>query len=363
MKYPDRIQAALLLSSRFEGLDAIAQEFVRLAEMKSGAKFTSVEHKPGVFLRLFNDAEDLAVSLEYVDGPAQNTLFAHALASPVTDLTSTDMDERIGSACSHILLEATHDALGGLEASPKIAAMMQQLGTAPHSATASAFNQRMETLATMARIACAHTAPNAVHWAQSNQLFETQAFEKVAAIGYPGPLGVHPMLFGEAPEVGLRTFGARHWLGREILVPPTALPWNAAYDSALDFIALAASDDGYVIPDGDTFGPEDESEVWRVHHREADISDAANDDCDASGGPAPIFELVPLRHDACAFLDEEYARETSVLMTRQPRGAAAGPEPLPKVESEDASCLAELEAALAEGIAEAAATPPETAPT
>jgi hypothetical protein len=58
---------------------------------------------------------------------------------------------------------------------------------------------------------------------------------------------------------GLRTFGARHWLGREILIRPSVLPWAANLETIFAFLRLATMPGGYVIPDGDSFGPEDRS--------------------------------------------------------------------------------------------------------
>jgi hypothetical protein len=366
MMHPNRIQAALLLPGRFEALDAVARDFMRIAAMKSGAIFHTSEHRPGQFLRLFGGGEDLMLTFEYVDAPPpQPEIFTEALASPVTSLFCPDMAERVKSASSHILLEVSHGTLAPLGDEPQIDTLLQATEAAPASAPsnpAKAFTNRLDTLATMARVACDNARPSAVHWAQSNQLLAPDLFEEHAAIGFPGPLSIHPLLFGKPPEIGLRTFGVRHWLGREIRVPASALPWEAAYQTLIDFVALAASEDGYIIPDGDTFGPEDESEIWRVQHCDeasaTEASSAANDDADASGGSVPLYELTPLRHDPCAFISEDFARECSVTMTRAPRNDRE-PEPLPEVASEEASCLAELQAALAEGRAEAAANPPE----
>lgn len=382
MKYPNRIQAALLLDARFEELDALARDFARIAEMKSGATFNVPEHHPGAFVRMFGGSDDLMLTFEYIDSPPNTSLFASALASPVTSIRSPDMPDRIGRARSHILLEVSHGAMGGVEEDPKIAPMMHDVGISGSSTNAAAFERRLEALALMARVATDHVTPSAIHWTQSNQLLEPDAFEAMAARGFPGPLAIHPLLFGDdkpaeaGAQIGLRTFGARHWLGREIVVPPTSLPWSAAYQTVLVFCAMATMEDGYIIPDGDTFGPpppegEEPGEVWRVQHHDLDQDAPANDDTDARGGPVPVYELVPLRHDECNFVAEEYAREASVLCTREPK-----PKPAPKAEDaadggdaagdaslkEEASSLAELEAALAEGRAEAAANPPDPLP-
>ncbi|MEO1731100.1 MAG: hypothetical protein AAFR64_10200 [Pseudomonadota bacterium] len=384
MKYPNRVQAVILLETRFEGLDAVVRDFERIIEMKSGATFTTSEHRPGAYVRLFGGGEDLALTFEYVEGPPDLSLFQTALASPVTSILCPDMDDRVKLTANHILLDVAHGPLGVVDGQQPIAALIEQLGSEGSKAQSEAFTHRLEMLATMTRIACDATTPCAVHWIQSNQLLDPETFESAASAGFPGPLAIHPMLFTEqaadeedsdqAPSLtGLQTFGARHWLAREIRVPATALPWSAAYQTLLSFSAMSASAGTDLIADGDTFGPEDGSEVWRVHHLDSEPGTAhpedadADADADAAAEPVPFIELVPLRHDACAFVSEDFAREASVTLVRKPRkqtpDGEPSPEPLPEIVSEEESCLAELEAALAEGIAEAAANPPEPLPT
>ena len=394
MKYPHRLQAVLLLETRFDGLDAVVRDFERIIQMKSGASFTTSEHKPGTFLRLCDGGDDLTLTFEYVEGPPDPSLFQSALASPVTAILCPDIDARINQSCTHILLDVTQGDMGAIDDQQPISALIQQLSNEGSKAQSEAFTHRLETLATMARIACDAITPCAVHWTQSDQLFDAETFENAASAGFPGPLTIHPILFTEdAPQdetqgetqdetademalemadddrtlTGIRTFGARHWLAREIRVPATKLPWSAAYQTLLSFCAMSASDAANLIADGDTFGPEDGSEIWRVHHRNPErATGGAGHGADMTGDPVPIIELVPLRHDACAFVSEDYASQASVTMERKPRrqpvDGEPSSEPFPEIVPEEASCLAELEAALAEGIAEAAANPPEPLP-
>src|SRR5947209_12866193 len=85
---------------------------------------------------------------------------------------------------------------------------------------------------------------------------------------------------------GLVTFGAAAFIGREIRVRPTAVPWGDVYQHVLGFIALAMHKDGYVIPDGDTFSDESDSFCYRVHHTAEHLDNA--------GRPIPCYELQPL---------------------------------------------------------------------
>ncbi|MDJ0979786.1 MAG: hypothetical protein QNI87_14775 [Erythrobacter sp.] len=386
MKFPNRIQAALLLDARFEGLDAVTRDFARIVEMKSGATFNVSEHRPGAFARLVGGGEDLILTFEYVESPASPQLFANALASPVTTLRVPDMKARIEFARSHIALEVAHGAFAAVGEEARMASTFATLDPAQSEAGAAAFVSRLETLALMARVATDCVTPSAIHWAQSDQLFDPETFEEQAREGFPGPLAIHPVLyangadepdpgsFESGAEIGLRTFGARHWLGHEVTVRPTALPWAAAYQSVLAFCAFAASRDVGSIGDGDTFSPapsraqdsgeesgEESGEIWTVRRHQADPNDAATGPGDALGGPVPVYELVPLRHDACAFIADDYAREANVLCQRTPK-AKAKTDSASIDEDTEVSCLAELEAALAEGRAEAAANPPAPLP-
>ncbi|MEL6485548.1 MAG: hypothetical protein AAFQ13_00190 [Pseudomonadota bacterium] len=389
MKYPNRIQAAVLLDARFEDLDEVSRGFVRLCEMKSDAAFTIAEHHPNRFVRLTGGSDNLMVSFEYVNAPPAQGVLEAALNSPVTSLLSPGLPERVAAAPAHILLEVSPSVIAAV-ANP------QALQTEATDLDAHAFHQRLDTLSLMVRMTIDHTIPCAVHWTQSDQLLDPETFEGMATIGFPGPLAIHPRLFGvlgaddeatqedasTAPqEVGILTFGAAHWLGRELRVAPSPVPWTAAYETLLAFCKLATTQGGYIIPDGDTFGPEDGSEVWRIHHREAE----GKPDGEPDAGPA-LYELVPLRHDACHFIAEDFAKSSSVLSVRQPKtpNEEQGPEdqqpedqqakdqpndhsdiqPSPGGDEalEEASLLAELKAALEEGRAEAAANPPEPLP-
>ncbi|MEL6738081.1 MAG: hypothetical protein AAFO28_04080 [Pseudomonadota bacterium] len=360
MKYPNRIQAAVLLDARFEDLDEVSRGFTRLCEMKSDAAFTIAEHHPNRFVRLTGGSDNLMASFEYVNAPPANGVLEAALKSPVTSLHSPGLPDRVAAAPAHILLEVSPSVIGAVTEPQGIPAKPADLG-------AHAFHQRLDTLSLMVRMTIDHVTPCAVHWTQSDQLLDPETFEGMATIGFPGPLAIHPRLFGavggddddaredadsDAPhEVGILTFGAAHWLGRELRVPPSTIPWTAAYETLLAFCELATTQDGYVTPDGDTFGPEDASEVWRVHHVDAEDQPAAT---------GPLYELVPLRHDACQFIAEDFARSSSVLCVRQPKDHS-DTQPCSDGDEapEEASLLAELKAALQEGRAEAAANPPE----
>ncbi len=76
-------------------------------------------------------------------------------------------------------------------------------------------------------------------------------------------------------------------------------------------VALAPG--GYVIPDGDTFGPEDRSLSYRVlHHDEGAMIGAV----DPTPADMPLYELVPLKHLAHGFVSPEHVPDDRVIDDR-----------------------------------------------
>lgn len=372
MLYSNRLQAALLFDRSVGDLEAMMRDFLRIEGMKSGTSFHLSEDNPGRFYRLFAGEEELMLTFEYLDVPAVSQVFHGALSSAYTGIVTPDIRDRIARAQSHILLEVSHGVLGGVDADPQFAAMFDAIGRPREGATQAQFERRLAVLALMTRIASDYAVPLAVHWTQSDVLLSGELFDSLAASGTaPGPLHIHPFLFGPPPApgepalVGIRTFGARHWLGREIIVQPNALPWAANFETIFAFLKVATMPGGYIIPDGDTFGPEDRSQSYRVIHHDAgaDIGYAEPEAADL-----PMYELVPLKHTEYGFVAAEHVPDANAFEDR-----AFPPEIMP--EDQDAKAALANEWAekrkLAEGIGgrfevrkvgEGDAVPPPPAP-
>lgn len=320
MLYPNRLQAALLFDRPIHDLEAIMRQFARIEGMRSGADFNISEANPGRFYRLYGGSEELMVTFEYVDRPCDTRLFAPALSSPFTRIVTPDIAERIGRSHSHILLEVSHGVFAGVEEDPKIAAMFDAIGRPRSGASQPQFERRLAVLALMGRIAIEYAMPLAVHWTQTDHLMRGEIFDGLAQSGeMPGALHIHPFLFGpraaadEDALVGIRTFGARHWLGREVIVQPNVLPWMANLETIMAFVRVATMPGGYVIPHRDTFGPEDKSQSFRVLHHDAgdDIGYAEPEPADL-----PLYELVPLKHLEHNFIAPEHVPDNRVVDDR-----------------------------------------------
>ncbi|HEY0621739.1 hypothetical protein [Sphingomonas sp.] len=304
MQFPNDIQTALLFDRRVDDLEHIVREFMRVEGMRSGAQFNVPEAKPGAFYRLFG-GDELMLTFEYLDHPANMEVFRPSLTSAVTGILCPDIRERLMRNRAHILINVSHGVLGN---SPELTRLMATIGRPMEGASLPQFVRRLEIAALASRIALDHVPAQAVHWVQSDQLIPGEKFDAYAGAPPPGPLHIHPFLFGDAAagKVGIRTFGARHFVGREIRIEPSTLPWAANYETILAFLRIALVKNGYVIPDGDTFGPEDGSLSYRVTHLPAEEGDV------------PIFVLKPLLHKAFGFVADDYVPRERVIDDRAP---------------------------------------------
>lgn len=308
MQYPNDLQACLLFDRPIADLEAIVRSFMRVMEARSGIHFNLPEFKPGTIYRLFG-GQKMTVLFEYVNTPPKLEMFQQALNSTITGIVGPDIRERLVRCRSHILINVSHGVLGN---SPEMLAMLAQIDYPIEGHSLPEFTDRLEVLALAARVAGEEIEPLAVHWTQSNQLMPGAAFDTLAAMDTPSMLHVHPYLFGGGQDAdgnhkaGIRTFGMRHFIGREVIVEPNILPWAANFETILALLRVATIQNGYIIPDGDTFGPEDRSLSYRVLHREAEEGDV------------PLLELVPLMYEEYGFVAPDYVPLDQVIDDRMP---------------------------------------------
>ena len=357
MQFPNDVQAAVLLSDPVSDLEGMVRDFIRVADARHGIRFNVPESRPGVIYRLFG-GDSVTVTFEAMAQPGNMAVFEQALGSAITGQLCPDVRERLAGHRAMILVNVTHGVMGGVMRDPQFAGLFEQIGMRVEGASLPEFKQRLELCALAARIACDASHPVLVHWTQSNQLLKPEVFDAMAGMDVPGPLHVHPWLFGEraAPgeeqAIGLRTFGMRHFIGREVVIEPHTLPWAANYDTVLAFLRVATVPNGYVIPDGDCFGPEDRSLSYKVLWR------------DAEDGDVPLCELVPLMHREYGFVSPDYVSPENRIDDRAP--------PLELMPADDEEKMALVndwreKRALAEGIGgsfevKSAAGPPPAPP-
>lgn len=252
------------------------------------------------------------VTFELIPKPGDPAVFQQALGSSITGILCPDVRERVMRHKGMILINVSHGFFGGAMQDPGIANMISSLSANFGGSTLPQFQRRLAICQLAARMAADATAPLLVHWTQSNQLIAGERFEEMAAEDAPNSLHIHPWLFGPPAPVegkrlaGMRTFGAQHFIGREIVIEPNTLPIPANYQVILAFITVATMEDGYVIPDGDTFGPEDRSLSYRVTWN------------DAEAGDVPTYELTPLLHTKYGFQSDDLAPMGNAINDRAP---------------------------------------------
>ncbi|MFM5906226.1 MAG: hypothetical protein ACKOPO_01340 [Novosphingobium sp.] len=306
MQFPNNLQAAILLDAPFAGLEALVRDYMRIEQANSDARFNVSEANPGKFYRLFG-GDNLMITFEYMDQPANVDVFRPSLQSAYTGIVCPDVRERITRSPAHILINVSHGVLGELDQKLDF---LKEIGFQEGHSQAQ-FTRRLEVLGLICRIVIDAAPASLVHWMQSDMIVPADKFDSLAAIGVPGPLNVHPFLFGphdpQGPQkVGIRTFGLRHFIAGEVLIQPNVLPWAANYEVILSFLRVALHANGYVIPDGDTFGPEDRSLSYRVVHRPAE------------DGDVPLFELVPLLYREFGFEAADHAPLANVVDALMP---------------------------------------------
>ncbi|WP_033075511.1 hypothetical protein [Sphingopyxis sp. MWB1] len=309
MPFPHQIQSALLFETPVDILDAALRNFIHIETARTGVGYHIMESKPGVFYRLAGPG-GLMITLEYVAGPAKPEIFRPAMSSAVTRLYCSDIPERLLRHKSHILVGVMN---GARLSSPGIDQFLSEIGYQDPGETSAQWLRRIEICATLARVLMDEAGASAVHWTQSDQLLSGDMFETLASgasANVPGPLHVHPFLYGGGENAagkalaGIQTYGAAHFVGREIRIAPTELPWMASYAAILRFLKVATMAGGYVIPDNDIFGPDDHSEAYRVRHIEAREEDAA------------FYEIEPLMHREYAFQAADYVPRERVFDDR-----------------------------------------------
>jgi hypothetical protein len=298
MQYPNSVQAALLFDRPMKNLALIAENFLKIEAAKSGAHFNVSEANPGFFYRLYGH-HDLMITLEYIDGPAKRDVFSQALQSPVTQMLCSDIADRLTRHRSHVLINVSHGVLPDMA---EITSLLAELNMPMAGASLPQFIERLDTCAFLTQLAKDVGKASVVHWTQSNQLLSSDVFEAYSKASQqgPGPLHVHPYLLNGgvsadgAQKVEILTFGARHFVGREFQVPATVLPWSACYQTALSFLNIATHENGYIIPDGDLFGPEDGSQSFRVRH------------LPPTEGEVPLYEIEPMLFREYGFQSDSY---------------------------------------------------------
>lgn len=274
-KFTNNLQAAILYDGGGEIHPSIHLNPFRIAMLAKEIPLNIVQESRNFVLMM--GPGELQILVTYHDRPADPAPFQGTLGSAITGLLMNDAHERVHRHTAHVLVEIHHGVLGGATDNAKIAGFFEQIGMKRPGASLREFNMRVEILGEICRHLLKVQPASAVHWTQSNMLIAGEKFVSFIDQSNPGMLTVHPKLFGADPvpgfkelPAGLLTLGAADYLGREIYVAPAPIPWFELYEASLAFMRMALLPSGYVVPDGDTLGPENGEFSYLVRHLKAE---------------------------------------------------------------------------------------------
>ncbi|MFM5923049.1 MAG: hypothetical protein ACKOPG_02530 [Novosphingobium sp.] len=299
MLYPTELQVAVLFDQAVTRLAEVVQAFTEADRAHSGTQYNLIEQRPGSYYALYGDNE-LMISFEWIDRPADAAVFHPALQSPITRLMFPDAARVIANHDSHILINVQHGAMGGGE----VQRMLAEMGMDVPGNGYPSFVRRLDQAARLTSMVLCLPGAQLVHWGQSDQILTPETFKSFATSAIPGPLHIHPFLFDGGQDAqgqdqaSILTFGARHFVGREIEVIASAIPWLDNFDLVMAFLRVATIANGYVVPDGDTFGNEDRTLSCRVIH------------LPLVEGQVPLYRLEPLLNRDRGFQAPDYVPES-----------------------------------------------------
>jgi hypothetical protein len=299
-QYPKQIQAAVLFDRvKPFPLEKLVDTFIA-TDAATGVTYNRVfDTKPGVFYRLYG-TNNAMITVEYIEKQAHAPLFETALSTPFTQRATPDARARIARHRSHILVNVQHGVMPQI---PQVAAFMKQLNVPQDGHSLRDFQSRLLRCGAMSAIA--HTLGDAslVHWTTTDHLLTGKDFAQFAMQPAPSLLHIHPLILqggrsaDRREQVQIKTFGAAHFIDREIHLLPSPLPAGDGIQTILAFLKIATADKGYIIPDGSTFGPDLEN-CYRVRH----IPEGA-----MSGElKGPLYQIEVLRSHKHGYTSPDY---------------------------------------------------------
>lgn len=301
--YPSLIQSALLFDQKQPvDLDGLVKAFLA-GQAISGIEYNFVfDTVPGKFYRLFG-TNNLMITIEYIDSPAQADVFEPSLSSPFTPVLTHDAAQRLARHKSHILVGVHH---GSLPPIAEVEAIFKTLTLARPGHSLAEFKERLTMCAHVSGMVNRAAEAVLVHWTTSNLLLTGELFSGLAEMSVPNPLHIHPLPYAAGTsadgrdQIEFNTFGVQHFLDREIHVLPTPLPWQEVLNGIYAFVAMATAKNGYIIPDGDTFSPEGEEFTFRVRYINAGEKSGKYE--------GPLFQLELLNSKAHNITSPEFVQ-------------------------------------------------------
>jgi hypothetical protein len=313
---PNALQVALLYD-RADAIDlnALQAAFLKSEFNASRYQYNVIEADGRTHFRCFGGRDsDVMVFVEWVGRPAVRANFNTALTSVFNQIAVPDAAALIDRHRGLLLINVHH---GAMPQSSEIQTLLAQIGVGQAGQSLTQYRERLRVMGLLAAMATDISKPTLSHWTHTDVLVKPQAIANLMCDTSPNPLHVHPLPYrgpGTTQDQGIAgivTFGAAAFIGREIRVRPTEVPWGEAYQHALGFIALAVDKNGYVIPDGDTFGDASHSFSYRVHYTAEPFLNA--------GKQIPCYELEPLFNKQHRFQSPTFVTRDKIVNIDAPQ--------------------------------------------
>jgi hypothetical protein len=312
--YSNALQVALLYDSA-DAIDVNALQVAFLqSELTSGTKYNVVEADGRTYFRCFGGrGSDVMILVEWVGRPTARANFDAALGSVFNGITVPDATTLIDRHRGLLLINVDRV----MPPSGEVQTLMAQMGMSQAAPSLPQHQERLRVMGLLAAMATDISNPTLSHWTHTDVLARPQAIKDLMCDASPHPLHVHPFPFrgpGTTQDQGIAgvvTFGAAAFIGREIRVRPTAVPWVEAYQHALTFIAMAMHENGYLIPDGDTIGDPSHSYCYRVHHTAEPLGNG--------GAQIPCYELEPLLNKQHGLQSPDYVTRDRIVNIDAPQ--------------------------------------------
>ena len=301
-RFPHAVQICLLFDqAKPFDLDAMVSGFVK-AEASAGNPYNVAERTP-LFYRLYDGTNDVMLTVEFMPGRAQDAVFERALSSNYNLLLAPDAKERIQRHTSHVLIGLHHGVFPDMGDKMDF---MEQLGVLPGQ-TVQLFQKRLAIAERVAVLVNDAAPVSLAHHAVFNVLVPGSVFAAVVTQSItPHLLHLHPYVYSTEKHTngswkyGLKTSGASYFIDREIHLVPSHIAWPDSVESALVFIRVALLKNGYIIPDGDTCGPPDNSSSYLITHIPAGQK---SDDFEG-----PLYRMELIMHKASNFEATPYVK-------------------------------------------------------
>jgi len=203
--------------------------------------------------------------------------FADVLATPLTTHAKPALASAVMEHQRAFLVEVGAGSVPGFASSLQKSGLADALGDLGAgmgmSEDQAGYENRLLLAQTLTVAMIKEMAPSAIHWVQSQQVFDAPTFTKLAADGFSLPLYCGPFLFGGqqladgSVKAGVRALGSQNLLGKMVIFRPDVQDWSLSHMQILAFIAYCRSI-GRILGDGETMASDSEgAPVIRVSHK------------------------------------------------------------------------------------------------